>query len=30
MQNKCKQILQIYQKGFPEDNLVETYNKLQR
>ena len=30
MQNKCKQILQIYSKGFPENNLVTAYGKLQR
>ncbi len=28
MQLKCKQILQIYQKGFPEGNLVETYSNF--
>lgn len=30
MQSKCKQILQIYSKGFPDDNLVSMYSKLQR
>lgn len=30
MQAKSKQILQIYSKGFPEDNLVNAYSKLQR
>ena len=29
MQEKCKQILQVYNKGFPEDNLVSAYNRLQ-
>lgn len=25
MENKCKQILQIYEKGFPDENLTAAY-----
>lgn len=30
MQDKTKQILQIYSKGFVDDNLNSSYSKLQR
>lgn len=30
MQEKTKQILQIYSKGFVDDNLTSAYTKLQR
>lgn len=30
MQEKTKQILQIYSKGFVDDNLTSSYSKLQR
>lgn len=30
LQDKTKQILQIYSKGFVDDNLTSAYSKLQR